>query len=87
MIFVLLGLYAPRSLTLVYRGWLAAGQVLGKINTKILLGIVFFGVVTPIAVVMRALRKDSLQRRFDPTLATYRIGRSERDGSHLHRPY
>lgn len=86
-ILVLLGLAAPRGLTPAYRGWKAVGHVLGKINTKILLGIVFFGIVTPTAVVIRALKRDPLRRTCDPNLDTYRVPRSEREGAHLYRQY
>jgi hypothetical protein len=43
--------------------WLGLSQVLGAITSKILLGVVFFCVVTPIGLLRRMLGKDSLKLR------------------------
>jgi len=43
--------------------WLGLSNLLGTIVSKILLAIVFFGIVTPIAVLRRLLGKDSLKLR------------------------
>jgi hypothetical protein len=43
--------------------WLGLSDLLGMIGSKILLAVVFFGIVTPIAVVRRLLGKDSLKLR------------------------
>ncbi len=64
---------APAVLSPVYRGWMALGAALGWINTRILLGIVFFAVVTPIGAVMRMTGRDPLRRAFDPRGRTYRV--------------
>jgi hypothetical protein len=45
----------PRSLFWVHKGWMALGHVLGWINTRIILGVVFFLIVTPIGMVRRWL--------------------------------
>jgi hypothetical protein len=42
-----------RILKLLYRGWLLIGTVLGWINTRILLSLVFFLLMTPIAFARR----------------------------------
>jgi len=60
----LLALFAPRALGPVERGWLKLGAALGYVNTRILLLLIFFLVLTPIAVVMRLFR-DPMDRRLD----------------------
>ena len=60
---VLPALVAPRVLSPVYRFWMALGEVLAWINTRIILGVVFYGVVTPIAVAMRLRGRDALKLR------------------------
>ena len=57
------GLLWPRALAPLNRAWLAIGHVLGWINSKIILGFIFFLVVTPTALVMKALGRDLLSRR------------------------
>jgi len=58
----LLGLMYPPVLGPVERGWLAFGGLLGWINTRIILSLVFALVVTPVGVVMRLFR-DPLDRK------------------------
>ena len=60
---LLLGLFFPRPLAPLNRVWLAIGHALGWVNSKIILGFVFYIVVTPTAMVMKALGRDLLSRR------------------------
>jgi len=77
----------PKILFWPYKGWMMIGHVLGWINTRIILGIVFYGIVTPIGVVRRWLGKDPMGRRLGSGLDTYRINRKPRPASHLIRQY
>ena len=77
----------PKSLIWVYKGWMAVGHVLGWINTRIILGFVFYFVVTPIGIVRRLLGKDPMGRRLRPDLESYRVPRNPRPASHLRRQY
>jgi len=80
-------LAAPKYLHWPYRGWMAAGDVLGWINTRIILGIVFYIVITPIGIFRRWLGKDSMGRQLRPDLDSYRVIRKPRPASHLRRQY
>src|SRR5262245_61596107 len=53
-ILALWGLLAPATLRPVHRVWMAVGNVLGWINTRIILGLVFYTVVLPMGRMMRA---------------------------------
>ena len=77
----------PKSLAWVYKGWMALGHVLGWINTRIILGFIFYFVVTPIGIVRRLLGKDPMGRRLRPDLESYRVPRNPRPASHLRRQY
>src|SRR5205823_9030104 len=57
-------LVLPRSLTYVHRVWMAAGEAMGWINTRIILSVIFYGIVTPMGIVMRRFGRDPMQRRF-----------------------
>jgi hypothetical protein len=63
------------------------GYALGWINTRIILGAIFFGVVTPIGLIRRVLRKDNMGRSTRPDLDSYRQPRSARPASHMTRQY
>ena len=59
---VVLGLVAPRALAWPYRGWMALGHALGWLNGHLILGAVFLLVLLPIALLMRLMGHDPLQR-------------------------
>lgn len=54
---------APQVYKPVAVVWLGFSEFLGNISSKVLLSIVFFGVVTPIGVLRRLAGKDSLKLR------------------------
>jgi len=60
---VLFGLIFPRGLVYPNRAWMKLAEVLSYVTTRIILGIVFFFIVTPIGVVKRRLGWDPLSRR------------------------
>jgi len=55
----------------IYRGALFVAHILGWINTRLLLGIIFYVVFTPIAFVLKVMGKDPLDRKFDKNAPTY----------------
>jgi hypothetical protein len=77
----------PKSLFWIHKGWMAVGHVMGWINTRIILGLVFYAVVTPIGMVRSLLGKDPMGRRIRPDLDSYRIVRKPRPASHLTKQY
>ncbi len=80
-------LILPKSLGPVYRVWMKIGHVLGLVNTRIILTLVFYGLLTPIGLVMRLLGKDPMHRQFEPDAETYRVIRSARPASHMLRQF
>jgi hypothetical protein len=77
----------PASLRPVHKVWMKLGHVLGWINTRIILGAIFFGVVTPMGLIRRLLRKDSMGRRTKTDVDSYRLPRSARPASHMTKQY
>ncbi len=62
-------------------------HALGFVSTRIGLAIVFFGVMAPIALVLRAVGKDPLDRRRDRRRPTYWRTREAAEADRLTRPY
>jgi len=60
---IILGLIFPRSLVYPNRAWMLLAEVLSYVSTRIILGFVFFFLVTPIGVVKRLFGWDPLHRR------------------------
>jgi hypothetical protein len=63
----------PVAIYPVYRLLLPVAKVIGVINTWLLLGAVFFGMLLPIGLVLRLLGRLQYETRLDPSVATYRI--------------
>jgi hypothetical protein len=55
----------------VYLVWMYAAYPIGWLMSYILLGLVFFCVFTPVALLMRLMSRDPLMRRFDRSATTY----------------
>ena len=80
-------LLLPASLLPLYRGWIAIGHLLGWINTRIILGILFYFLFLPVGVVLKLLGKDPMARKIDKTLKTYRVKHVQPKKNHVERPY
>lgn len=58
------GAVAPQLLRPVQRWWMSAAAVLGHVNTRVILALMYYVVFTPVGLVMRLFR-DPLNRAFD----------------------
>jgi len=82
-----MALIYPFSLKPVYKVWMTFGGVLGFINTRIILGILFFLVFLPFGIALKLFGKDPMSRKLDDNAASYRVESERRDPSHLEKPY
>ena len=65
VIFLILGLLNSKFLNPLNKLWFKFGILLGKIISPIIMGIIFFFVVTPIGFIMRLLSKDILNLKYN----------------------
>ena len=72
LIFLVLGLLNSKILDPLNQIWFKFGVFLGRIISPLIMAIIFFFVVTPIGLIMRTLRKDILNLRYN-TKKTYWI--------------
>jgi hypothetical protein len=77
----------PKILFWPHKAWMRLGHLLGWVNTRLILGIIFYAVVTPIGIVRRLLGKDPMGRKIEPELDSYRVVRSPRQPTHLMKQY
>ena len=75
LIFLVLGLLNSKLLLPLNKIWFKFGLFLGKIISPIIMGVIFFFVVTPIALLMKLLQKDLLNLKFNKN-NTYWIEKS-----------
>jgi len=73
---VLSGLLTPKILAPGYKIWMRLATVLGWINTRILLGLIFYLIFTPVGLVMRLSGRDPLTQRIDRAADSYWVDRS-----------
>ena len=66
------GVVFPMALQPVYKGWMRVGLILNKITTPIILGLVFYLVLTPMGLIRRLFARDSMAKAFD-NRDSYRI--------------
>ena len=74
-VFALITLLAPALLALPNRLWLRLGLLLNRIVSPVVLGLMFYVVVTPIGALMRLLGKDNLRLRREQREASYWVKR------------
>ena len=80
-IFLVLGLMNSKILSPLNLLWFKFGILLGKIVSPVVMGIIFFLVVTPTGLIMKALGKDLLGLKFLKEKKTYWIKRKKNLGT------
>ena len=82
-----LALTYPRLLKYPFLGWDRFGIVLGWINSRIILGLIFVLLIVPIGLLARLLGHDPTSREFDPEATSYRILSGRIPAESLDRPF
>ena len=75
IVFLILGLLNSKFLTPLNLLWFKFGMILGAIVSPIVMGIIFFLVVTPIGLVLSIMGKDVLNKKYNKKKETYWIKR------------
>ena len=65
LLFLILGIFNSKILSPLNKIWFKFGIFLGKIVSPIVMGVIFFIVVTPIGLLMKLLKKDLLNLKFN----------------------
>lgn len=76
-LFTITSLFFPNfyKKTYFYQTWIRFGSFIGKINSKIIITILFYAIFLPIGIILRILGKDLLNKKIDKTLPSYFIDR------------
>lgn len=82
-----LALISPMSIRLVYRVWMRIGLVLGFINTRIILGIIYYGLLTPMGWIMHWVKKENNFKGYDSSVSSYRLASSEKAIASMEKPF
>ena len=76
IVFLILGLLNSKILLPLNKIWFKFGILLGKIISPLIMGLIFFVVVTPIGLLMRLFNKDLLNLKFNKS-KSYWIEKNE----------
>ena len=80
LIFLFFGIINSKILTPFNRIWIKIGELLGKVLAPIVMSMIYFLIVTPMAIFLKLLRKDLLKIKFTP-VTTYWIKRDKKFGT------
>ena len=72
---LLITLAKPDWLAAPNRAWMRLADLLHRVVSPIVLAVMFYGMFTPVAFVMRLAKRDALKRRYDAQATTYWVRR------------
>ena len=78
VVFLILGLLNSKLLTPLNKLWFKFGITLGNIVAPIVMGIIYFLLVTPTGLIMKIIGKDLLNKKYDKNKKTYWILRDKK---------
>ncbi len=84
---IVMGLLTPMALGPVYHWWMRFGLMISRFTTPLIMGLVFFLVITPMAIFMKLLGKDAMRRKLAKDESTYRIESIKTARERIERPY
>ena len=87
VILVIPALILPAVLAPVHKYWMRFSHVLGWINTRIILSLVYFLMITPLGLLMRLFASDPMKREFDKNATSYRVASTAAPRDNLKRPF
>ena len=87
VVLALWALIAPATMLGFYRLWMRLALLLSRITTPVIMSLVFFVVITPIALIMRLVGRDPMAQRLDPNAKSYRIHAAKLPKTHMERPF
>ena len=76
LVFLIITIIRPNLFTFINKLWIQFGILLGKIISPVVMGLVFFFVVTPIGILVRIFKKDVMGLKRDAN--TYWIKREDK---------
>ncbi len=71
ILFIIFGVIAPAVLKPLQKAWMAISVVIGFFMSRVVLAVLFYGVITPIGLFMRLFGKDILDERISKGQPSY----------------
>lgn len=80
------GLIAPSALRPVYKVWMTIGLLLNKVTTPIIMGVVFYALVTPMGLLRSLFASDPMARKLESS-ESYRVPSKKKPPETLEKPF
>ena len=80
------GLVGPMALQPGYKVWMRFGLIMSKFTTPLIMGLVFFLVITPIGLIRKLTSADAMARKFDDG-KSYRLPSKKSPAKNMERPF
>ncbi|MDF1587600.1 MAG: SxtJ family membrane protein [Gammaproteobacteria bacterium] len=77
----------PMTLKYPYRVWMKFGLIMNWINTRLILGIIFYGLFLPISIVFKLMGKDPMDRKLHKDKLSYWQQSEQQPTNNLERPF
>ena len=84
---LIMALVAPMSLRPVYQIWMRFGLFMSRFTTPLIMGLVFFLVITPVALIMKVVSRDPMKRKLTKNQSTYRVASRKAARESIERPF
>lgn len=77
----------PERLIYIYRPWMKFGVIMGWVNSRIILFLIFYLIITPAGLVARLLGARLIEEGLSKEVESYRIIESHPNNNHMEKPY
>lgn len=84
---IFFALFLPMSLRYPYDIWMKFGLVMNWINTRLILGMLFFVIFFPVGLLLKLFGKDPMHRQLDKKRSSYREFNEHDSKTNLEKPY
>ena len=79
IVILLVGLTKPRLLGPIHKGWMGVSFLMGFLMTHVILALMYYLVLTPMGLVMKTLRRDSLRLKHNQNAKSYWVRRPRKE--------
>lgn len=71
VVFAASGIAVPKMLTPLQKAWMAFSVAMGFVMSRVILSVIFYAVMTPIGLIMKAMGRDIIDERIEKPKASY----------------
>ncbi len=84
---VIWGFLLPKTLKPLHRGWMRFGMLMSWLSGPLILAVIYFGLITPMGLLMKIISSDPLSRKLDAKAESYRVKSEAIAAENLEKPF